>query len=126
MPVNEKGEFTVEMIAPEKEEIGIVAVELPDGATAFERVKVSAADKIEPQKFAAETIEKIKNANRTPLYRKRQSHLFYRGAAKASSVAGDMTGWNPGRIFMQKIGENLFAVSARSCADGAGRIQIRR
>jgi enterochelin esterase family protein len=36
--------------------------------------------------------------------------LFYRGAAQSVMVAGDMTGWNPGRILMQKIADNLFAV----------------
>jgi enterochelin esterase family protein len=110
LPLNEKGEFTVEITAPETEEIGIVAVEMPDGATAFERVKVRAFDKAEPQKFSAETIEKIKNAKQSPLFENGKAILFYRGAAQSVMVAGDMTSWNPGRIFMQKIGENLHAV----------------
>jgi enterochelin esterase-like enzyme len=37
--------------------------------------------------------------------------LFYRGAAKSVMVAGDVTDWNPGRIFMRPVGENLHAVA---------------
>jgi glucoamylase len=110
VPVNEKGEFSVEISAPEREETGIVAVEMPDGATAFERVKIRSFDKVEPQKFSAETIENIKNAKTSPLFENGKAILFYRGAAESVMVAGDMTNWNPGRVFMQKIGDNLFAV----------------
>jgi glucan 1,4-alpha-glucosidase len=110
VPVNEKGEFTVEIVAPEKEETGIIAVEMPDGATAFERIKVRSIDKAEPQKFSAATIERIKNAKTSPLIENGKAILFYRGEAQSVMVAGDMTSWNPGRLFMQKIGENLHAV----------------
>jgi glucoamylase len=110
LPVDEKGEFTIEITAPENEEIGLVAVEMPDGATAFERVKVRAADKIETQKFSAEMIEKIKNAKQTPLIENGKAILVYRYPARTVTVAGDLTGWNPGRIFMQKIAGDLFAV----------------
>jgi glucoamylase len=110
LPVNEKGEFSAEIIAPNAEEIGIIAIEMPDGATAFERVKIVSADKVEPQKFSAELIEKIKNAKQSPFIENGKAILFYRGAAKSVSVTGDMTGWNPERIFMQDIGENLKAV----------------
>jgi glucan 1,4-alpha-glucosidase len=111
VPVNEKGEFSIEINAPGKEETGIVAVEMPDGATAFERVKIRSIDGIQPQKFSAETIEKIKTAKTSPLFENGKAILFYRGAAQSVMVAGDMTGWNPGRIYMQKTGDNLYAAS---------------
>jgi enterochelin esterase family protein len=111
LPVNEKGEFTIEVVAPEKEEIGIVAVSMPNGATAFERVKIRSFDKGELQKFSPELIGKIKTATASPLVENGRAILFYRGAAKNVQVAGDMTSWNSGRIFMQNVGENLFAVA---------------
>jgi glucoamylase len=108
--VGDEAKFSVEVIAPEKEEIAIIGVLSPDGSTAFERVKVSSLNKIVPQNFSAETIEKIKNAKQSPLIENGKAILFYRGDAKNVTVAGDLTGWEPGRIFMQKIAENLFAV----------------
>ncbi|HEY0426690.1 MAG TPA: glycoside hydrolase family 15 protein [Pyrinomonadaceae bacterium] len=110
VPVNEKGEFSVEITAPEKEEIAIVAVVMPDGSSAFERVKLYSSDKSKRQNFSAETIKKIKNAKTSPLIENGKAILFYRGEAKSVSVAGDMTAWNPGRILMQDVGENLKAV----------------
>jgi GH15 family glucan-1,4-alpha-glucosidase/enterochelin esterase-like enzyme len=110
VPVDENGKFSLDIVAPETEETGIIAIEMPDGATAFERVKVRAADKLEPPQFSAETIEKLKNAKTSPLIENGKAILFYRGAARNVMVAGDMTGWNP-RIYMQKVGENLHAVA---------------
>jgi glucoamylase len=46
LTVDEKGEFPIEIVAPEKEEIGLVAIEMPDGATSFERVKIRSADRL--------------------------------------------------------------------------------
>jgi enterochelin esterase-like enzyme len=111
LPVNEKGEFTIEVVAPEKEEIGIVAVSMPNGATAFERVKIRSFDKGELQKFSPELIGKIKTATASPLVENGRAILFYRGAAKNVQVAGDMTSWNSGRIFMRNVSENLSAVA---------------
>ncbi|HEX8397988.1 MAG TPA: glycoside hydrolase family 15 protein [Pyrinomonadaceae bacterium] len=110
LPVNEKGEFPIEIIAPEKEEIGLLVVQTPDGATAFERVRVISSDKIKPQEFSPETIEKIKNAKQSPIIENGKAILFYRGAAKQINVAGDMTNWNSAQIFMQPIAENLHAI----------------
>jgi len=108
--VGDQAKFSVEVIAPEKEEIVVVGIQTPDGSTAFERVKIRSADKIEPQKFSAETVEKVKNAKQSPLIENGKAILFYRGEASSVSVAGDLTSWSPGRIFMQKISENLHAV----------------
>lgn len=108
--VGDEAKFAVEVIAPEMEETVVVGIQTPDGSTAFERVKVRSFDKAEPQKFSAETVEKIKTARQSPIIENGRAILFYRGAAQSVMVAGDMTNWNPGRVFMQKIGENLQAV----------------
>ncbi|HEY8563024.1 MAG TPA: glycoside hydrolase family 15 protein [Pyrinomonadaceae bacterium] len=111
VPVDESGKFSLELTAPEKEEIGIVAVETPDGATAFERIKVRAVDRREPQKFSPALIEKIKNAPASPLVDNGRAIVFYRGGARGVTIAGDLTDWNPGRIFMEKIADGLHAVA---------------
>ncbi|HVE56473.1 MAG TPA: glycoside hydrolase family 15 protein, partial [Pyrinomonadaceae bacterium] len=122
--VGDDAKFTVEVIAPEKEEIAVIGVQAPDGSTAFERVKVRSADKTEPQNFSAELIEKLKNAKQSPLIENGKAILFYRGDAKNVTVAGDMTGWNPGRIFMQKIADNLFAVQLDLAPAGRAEYKI--
>ncbi len=106
--VGDEAKFTVEVVAPEKEELVVVGIETPDGATAFERVKVRSADKIEPQKFSPATIEKIKTAKTNPVIENGKAILFYRGAAKNVMAAGDFSGWNPNAPLF-KVGENLFA-----------------
>jgi glucoamylase len=123
LPINEKGEFTIEIVAPEKEETGIIAVEMPDGATAFERVKIHSINKIEAQKFSAETIEKIKNAATSPVIENNTAILFYRGEAKDVQIAGDLTDWNPGRLFMQDIEKNLKAFKID--LDSSARIEYK-
>ncbi|MBS1792562.1 MAG: hypothetical protein JSS81_01840 [Acidobacteria bacterium] len=110
VPVDENGRFTLEINAPEKEETGIVAAALPGGATAFERVKLISLGKAATPGFSAETIEKLKNAKTSPLFEDGKPILFYRGAAQSVMVAGDLTSWSPGRIFMQKPAADLFAV----------------
>jgi glucan 1,4-alpha-glucosidase len=105
---NEKGEAIIEFKMPAEDTIGILGIETPGGATAFERVRLLVKPKT--QSFSAETIEKIKNAKQSPIIENGKAILFYRGAAKTVSVAGDMTVWNPGRIFMQDVAENLKAV----------------
>jgi glucoamylase len=124
LPVNEKGEFRVEVTAPEKEEIGFLVVQTPDGATAFERVRVNSVDKIKPQDFSSEQIEKIKNAKQSPLIENGKAILFFRGAAKQISVAGDLTNWNPTRIFMQPIAENLHAVQIDLPSDARAEYKL--
>ena len=103
-----KGVVVLEFKMPAEDAIGVIGVEAPDGATAFERVRLLVKPK--KQEFSAAVVEKIKNAKTSPLVENGQAVLFYRGAAREVSVAGDMTGWNPGRILMQDIDENLKAV----------------
>jgi enterochelin esterase-like enzyme len=109
LPVNEKGEFPIEIIAPETEEIGIVAIIAPDGSSAFERVRIRSADtKITGQEnfsFSApgdnEPSPKIFG-----LKREKESDVMfvYRGEAKNVDIAGDFTNWRPlGRKF-QNLG----------------------
>ena len=105
---DEKGQVVLEFKMPSEDSIGVLGIETPNGATAFERVKLLVKPK--PQDFSPELTEKIKNAKQSPLIENGRAILFYRGAAKQVNVAGDMTSWNPERVFMQKIGENLFAV----------------
>ncbi|MGC2237590.1 MAG: glycoside hydrolase family 15 protein [Pyrinomonadaceae bacterium] len=105
---DEKGQVLLEFKMPAEDFVGVFGIESPDGATAFERVKFLLKPK--QQEFSPALVEKIKNAKTSPLVENGKAILFYRGAAKSVSVAGDMTGWNPGRIFMQDIGENLKAV----------------
>jgi glucoamylase len=105
LPINEKGEISFEVIAPETEEIGIVGIITPDGASAFERVKVRSADtKITGQgdfSFSppranepSPNIFDSKDAKETYV------RFVYRGAAKQVEIAGDFTGWRPhGRKF---------------------------
>jgi glucan 1,4-alpha-glucosidase len=100
--------FTVEIVAPEREELAVVGVLTPDGSSAFERVKVRAADKTEPQKFAPAVIEKIKAAKTNPLIENGKAILVYRGAAKQVLAAGDFSGWNA-NVPLTKIEAELFA-----------------
>lgn len=102
------GKFTVSVAAPEKEETVVVGIEKPNGATAFERVFVTSADKAEPQKFTPAAIEKIKTAKNAPVIENGKAIFFYRGDAKNVMLAGDFSSWNP-RVILQKIGDNLFA-----------------
>jgi len=105
---DEKGQAIIEFKMPAADSVAILGIEAPDGATSFERVHLLLKPK--PQNFSPALVEKIKNARQSPLVENGKAILFYRGAARAVSVAGDMTGWNPGRIWMQDVGENLKAV----------------
>lgn len=105
---DEKGQVVIEFKMPAEDSVGILGIHTPDGATAFERVRLLAKPKT--QEFSPALVEKIKTAQTSPLIAGGKAILFYRGAARRIEVAGDMTGWNPGRIFMQEISENLHAV----------------
>jgi glucoamylase len=105
---DEKGQVVLEFAMPGEDLIGIVGVQTPDGATAFERVKLLVKPK--QQEFSPALVEKIKNAKQSPLVENGKAVFFYRGAAKRVELAGDMTSWNPGRILMQDVAENLKAV----------------
>jgi glucoamylase len=105
---DEKGQAIIEFKMPAADAVAVLGIVAPDGATAFERVHLLIKPK--PQNFAPALVEKIKNARQSPLVENGKAILFYRGAAKQVSVAGDLTSWNPGRIFMQDVGENLKAV----------------
>jgi glucan 1,4-alpha-glucosidase len=105
---DEKGVVLIEFKMPAEDSVGLLGITASDGATSFERVKLLVKPK--QQEFSATLVEKIKNAKTSPLVENGKAILFYRGAARQVSVAGDMTSWNPGRILMQDIGENLKAV----------------
>jgi glucan 1,4-alpha-glucosidase len=105
---DDKGQATIEFKMPAEDTVGILGIVAPDGATSFERVHLLLKPK--PQNFSPALIGKIKNATQSPLVENGKAILFYRGAAKQISIAGDMTNWNPGRIWMQDVGENLKAV----------------
>ncbi len=104
---DEKGQIILEFKMPAEDTVGVLGIETPDGATGFERIKLLVKPKI--QEFSPELIEKIKIAKTSPLIENGKAILFYRGEAKSVTVAGDLTSWNPGRIFLQKIADNLFA-----------------
>ncbi|HEY0048551.1 MAG TPA: glycoside hydrolase family 15 protein, partial [Pyrinomonadaceae bacterium] len=109
LPINEKGEISFEIIAPDAEEIAIVGIITPDGASAFERVKLRSADaKITGQgnyvfsppreNEPSPGIFGLKGAEKTDVI------FVYRGAGKSVEIAGDFTGWRPhGRKF-QNLG----------------------
>jgi glucan 1,4-alpha-glucosidase len=105
---DEKGQALFEFKMPPEDTFAFLGIETPDGATACERVKLLVKPK--QQEFSVELVEKIKNAKTSPLFENGRAILFYRGDAKSVTVAGDLTNWNPGRIFMQKIADHLQAV----------------
>ncbi len=105
----EDGKFSVEVIAPEAEETVVVGIEFPNGATAFERVKIKSADKSTPQEFSADLIERIKISEQSPVIENGKAVFFYRGKAESVMVAGDFSDWSP-RTRMQQLGEDLFAI----------------
>ncbi|HEX9960797.1 MAG TPA: glycoside hydrolase family 15 protein, partial [Pyrinomonadaceae bacterium] len=105
LPVNEKGVFPIEIIAPEQEEIGIVAIITPDGASAFERVRIRSADtKITGQGNEVFSPPRENEPSPTVIGAKGEKEtnvmFVYRGAAKTVDIAGDFTNWRPmGRKF---------------------------
>ncbi len=107
--VDAGGKFSLTATMPDKETVGLLAVMTADGASFISVNKIGGMNRQE--KLPAETIEKIKNAKQSPLVENGRAIFFYRGNAKQVSVAGDMTGWQPGRILMQEAGENLKAVA---------------
>jgi glucoamylase len=107
--VDAGGNFVMTAKMPETETPGLLAVMTPDGDSFVSVNKIGGMNRQE--KLPAETIEKIKNANQSPLVENGKAIFFYRGAARQVSVAGDMTGWQPNRISMQDAGENLKAVA---------------
>ncbi len=102
-----QGMVTLEFKMPEADTVGTLGIQAADGTTAFERVTLRLKPKTE--EFSTELIEKAKAAKTSPFADNGKAVFFYRGAAKQVGVAGDMTSWNPGKIVMQKIGDELFA-----------------
>jgi glucan 1,4-alpha-glucosidase len=100
---------------PSQLTVGLLGINGPDGSTAFERVKVRATPA--QLSFTAEELEKIRAATNSPLIEGDNAIFFYRGNANAVRIAGDMTDWNSGRIFMQKIGDDLFAYKSKYATD---------
>ncbi|HXG86298.1 MAG TPA: glycoside hydrolase family 15 protein, partial [Pyrinomonadaceae bacterium] len=107
--VDAGGNFVMTAKMPEKETIGLLAIMTTDGDSFVSANKIGEVNRQE--KLPAEILEKIKNAKQSPLVKNGKAIFFYRGVAKQVSVAGDMTGWQPGRILMQDAGENLKAVA---------------
>lgn len=115
VPVNEKGEFVLEIVAPEAEEIGIVAVANPNGASAFERVKVRAANaKKSGQGNAVFTAPRVGDASPRVFGRRGDNEsevmFVYRGAAKTVEIAGDFTDWQPRGHRFQDFGDDKILI----------------
>jgi glucoamylase len=106
---DDKGKVTLEFTVPPDDTTGYVGVLAPDGSTAFERVMLRTKPKA--QTFSPALIDKIKAAKQSPLITADgMAVIFYRGTAQNVQLAGDLTSWNPGRIFLQKIADDLWAV----------------
>lgn len=105
------GKAKTEFTMPSEPAIALVGVQAPDGATSFERVRILGSPP--EQKFSEEQIDRIKTAVSSPIVDGENVIFFYRGKAEMVQVAGDMTNWSSGRIFMQKIGEDLFAYQTK-------------
>ncbi|MDM7921381.1 MAG: glycoside hydrolase family 15 protein [Pyrinomonadaceae bacterium] len=109
------GEAKLSFTMPAEPTVAFVGVIAPDGATAFERVKVIG----EPtrQEFLPDAVAKIKAATTSPIIDGDSAIFFHRGKAEMVQVAGDITSWNAGRIFMTKIEDGLFAHRRKFAAD---------
>jgi glucan 1,4-alpha-glucosidase len=104
-------ELPIKFQIPENDTIGILAVEAPDGSTAFERVKLRPARSVKPQEFSAATLEKIKTAKASPIIENGKAIFIYRGNAKRVQLAGDFTFWSPTGLFLQDIGDGVKAAA---------------
>ena len=102
------GNFTLTAKMPEARTPGFLAVLTPDNSSFISSIPIGGLPTAE--NFPPELIENIENAKTSPIFESGKTILFYRGAAKTVSVAGDITGWNPQMLFMKKIGENLHAI----------------
>lgn len=109
------GKAKTSFTMPGEPTAAFVGVQMPDGATAFERVKILG----EPprQEFTAETIAKIRAATASPIVEGDTVTFFYRGPAEMVQLAGDITNWSSGRIFLTKIEDGLFAYQRNFAAD---------
>ncbi len=105
----ESESVSVDIIAPDREEIAVIGFRTPDGATAFERLLIRSADRAPAATFSPELMERVRDAKVSPLIIGSKAVFFYRGAANDVRLAGDMTRWNPD-VSMQKAGENLHAL----------------
>jgi enterochelin esterase family protein len=109
------GKAKTNFTMPTEPTVALVGVQAADGSTAFERVKILGAPT--EQKFTAGEIEKIKAATKSPIIDGDDAIFFYRGKADFIGIAGDLTSWNGNRIFMQKIGDDLFAHKMKLAPD---------
>jgi glucoamylase len=116
------GKAKLLITVPADPAIGLLGIHGPDGSTAFERVRVRPTPA--QQKFTAEELEKIRTSNKSPLVEGNNAIFFYRGKANVVGVAGDVTGWNSGRIFMQKVGDDLFAYRSNFASDARSEYKI--
>jgi glucoamylase len=100
LAVNEKGEIPFEIIAPDAEETGIVAIITPDGASAFERIKIRPADTKISRQGNGNFSPPRQNDPAPKIIGSKGSKentvmFFYRGAEKDVRIAGDFTNWRP-------------------------------
>ena len=109
------GKAKINFTMPTEPTLALVGVHAADGSTAFERVKILGAPP--EQKFTAEEIAKIKTAKTSPVIDGENAIFIYRGKAAVVTIAGDMTGWNGGRIFMQKVDDEFFAYKTKFASD---------
>ena len=109
------GKAKINFTMPTEPTVALVGMHAADGSTAFERVKILGTPP--EQKFTAGEVDKINSATRSPIRDDENAIFFYRGKADSVGVAGDFTNWNDNRIFMQKIGDELFAHKMRFASD---------
>ena len=106
---DEKGKYSNDFKIPAGDAIGIAGVLASDGSTAFERIRMlkqPAVQELTPSQLAA-----AKTAKQSPLIMDGKAIFIYRGPAKHVELAGDMNGWQPGRIFLQRIDTDLQAAA---------------
>lgn len=111
LTVGAENEFALQVAMPENDTLAILTIITPDGASAFERVRLRLAKNIKAQEFSAATIEKIKNAKTSPLIENGKALFVYRGSAKQVRLAGDFTGWSQNGLFLQDIGDGVKAAA---------------
>jgi enterochelin esterase-like enzyme len=106
---DDKGKYSNDLKVQAADTLGIAGIMASDGSTAFERIRL--LKQPEPQTFTPAQVAAIASARSNPATADGKVFLVYRGKASRVEVAGDMTGWAPGRVFMQKVGEDVWAVA---------------
>ena len=117
-----KGNTATTSGCPPRDTIGIAGVLASDGSTAFERIRL--LKQPETQTITPAQAAAIANAKANPVTVDGKTFLVYRGNATSVEVAGDMTGWAPGRILMQKVADDLWAVALDLAPTSRGEYKI--